>query len=150
MIRTWLRILPLLLLIGSCILLLEGSPILTEPVIEGIGLPFGTLITWVGISMFPLSIVIGIRFIRKPTSQVYRFYKRVFFVFTLLGVAWGGISYLLAGNWTYTFSNDEGFRGSEQAFDIFLVYTVFVISITLLTFVIFGLHHLIINQKRKR
>ena len=150
MIRTWLRILPLLLLIGSCILLLEGSPILTEPVIEGIGLPFGTLIAWVGITMFPFSILIGIRFIRKPTSQVYRFYKRVFFVFTLFGVAWGGISYLLAGNWTYTFSNDKGFRGSEQAFDIFLVYTAFIISITLLTFVIFGLHHLITNQKRKQ
>ncbi len=150
MIRTWLRILPLLLLIGSCILLLEGLPILTEPVIEGIGLPFGTLIAWVGISMFPFSIVIGIRVIRKPTSQVYRFYKGGFFVFTLLGVAWGGISYLLAGNWTYTFSNDEGFRGSEQAFDIFLVYTAFIISISLLTFVIFGLHHLIINQKHKR
>jgi len=150
MIRIWLRILPLLLLIGSCILLLEGLPILTEPVIEGIGLPFGTLITWVGISMFPLSIVIGIRFIRKPTSQVYRFYHRAFFVFTMLGVAWGGISYLLSGNWTYTFSNDEGFRGSEQAFDIFLIYTAFVISISLLTFVIFGIHHLIIYQKHKR
>jgi hypothetical protein len=150
MIRTWLRILPLLLLIGSCIMLLEGLPILTEPVIEGIGLPFGTLIAWVGISMFPFSILTGIRFIRKPTSQVYRYYKGVFFVFTLLGAAWGGISYFLAGNWTYTFSKDGGFRGSEQAFDIFLIYTAFVISITLLTFVIFGLHHLIINQKRKR
>ncbi len=150
MIRTWLRILPLLLLIGSCILLLEGLPILTEPVIVGIGLPFGTLIAWVGITMFPLSILMGIRFIRQPTSQVYRFYKRVFFVFTLLGVAWGGISYLLSGNWTYTFSDDETFRGSERAFNIFLIYTAVVISITLLTFVIFGLHHFIINQKRKR
>ena len=150
MIRTWLRILPLLLLIGSGILLLEGLPILTEPVIEGMGLPFGTLIVWVGISMFPCSILIGIRLIRNPTSQVYRFYKRAFFVFTLLGVAWGGVSYLLTGNWTYTFSNGESFRGSERAFNIFLIYTSFVISITLLTFVIFGIHHLIINQKHKR
>jgi len=150
MIRTWLRILPLLLLIGSGILLLEGLPILTEPIIEGLGLPFGTLIAWVGISMFPFSILIGIRIIRKPTSQVYRFYKRAFFVFTTLGVAWGGISYLLAGNWNYTFSNAESFGGSERAFNIFLIYTSFVISITLLTFVILGIHHLIINQKHKR
>lgn len=150
MIRTWLRILPLLLLIGSSILLLEGLPILTEPVIEGYGLPFGTLIAWVGITMFPLSILMGIRLIRKPVSAVYLFYKRLFFVFTLLGVAWGGISYLLAGNWTYTFPNDQGFRGSERAFNIFLIYTALVISITLLIFVIFGLHQLIINQKRKR
>ena len=131
-------------------MLLEGLPILEEPVIEGYGLPFGTLIAWVGITMFPLSILMGIRFIRKPTSEVYRFYKRVLFVFTLLGVAWGGITYLLAGNWTYTFSNDETFRGSERAFDLFLIYTALVISITLLTLVIFGIHHLIINQKHKR
>jgi len=99
MIRTWLRILPLLLLIGSGILLLEGLPILTEPVIEGKGLPFGTLIAWLGISMLPLSILIGIRLIRKPTSQAYRFYKQAFMVFTMLGAAWGAVSYLLAGNW---------------------------------------------------
>lgn len=150
MIRIWLRILPLLMLIGSGILLLEGLPILTEPVIEGRGLPFGTLIAWVGISMLPLSILIGIRLIRKPTSQVYRFYKQAFIVYTMLGVAWGAASYLLAGNWTYTFSNSESFRGSERAFNIFLIYTAFVIGITLLTFVIFGIHHLIINQKHKR
>ncbi len=131
-------------------MLLEGLPFLTEPVTEGYGLPFGTLIAWVGITMFPLSILMGIRFIRNPTSEVYHFYKRVFFVFTLLGVAWGGISYLLAGNWTYTFSNDETFRGSERAFNIFLIYTAVLISMTLLTFLIFGIHHLIINQKRKR
>jgi len=150
MIRTWLRILPLLLLIGSGILLLEGLPILTEPVIEGKGLPFGTLIAWLGISMLPLSILIGIRLIRKPTSQAYRFYKQAFMVFTMLGAAWGAVSYLLAGNWTYTFSNSDTFRGSERAFNIFLIYTAFVISITLLTFVIFGIHHLIIKQKHKR
>ena len=150
MIRTWLRILPLLLLIGSGILLLEGLPILTEPIIEGLGLPFGTLIAWVGISMFPFSILIGIRIIRKPTSQVYRFYNRAFWILTLLGLAWGGSSYLLAGNWNYTFSNAESFGGSERAFNIFLIYTSFVISITLLTFVILGIHHLIINQKHKR
>lgn len=149
-IRTWLRILPLLLLIGSGILLLEGLPVLTEPVIEGMGLPFGTLIAWVGISMVPFSILIGIRLIRKPTSRVYRFYKGAFFVFSMLGVAWGGITYLLAGNWTYTFFNVETFEGSERAFNIFLGYTAFVISITLLTFAIFGIHHLIINQKHKR
>ena len=150
MIRTWLLILPLLLLIGSGILLLEGSPFLTEPVIEGMSLPFGTFIAWVGISMFPFSILIGIRLIRKPTSGVYRFYKRAFFVLTMLGVAWGGITYLLAGNLNYTFSNAETFEGSARAFNIFLIYTFFIISITLLTFILFGIHHLIINQKHKR
>ena len=150
MIRLWLRILPLLLLIACCILMLEESPILTEPVIEGLGLPLGTLIAWVGITMFPFSILIGIRLIRKPISVVYRFYHRAFILLTLLATPWGLVSYLLAGNWAITFSNSDGFRGSEQAFSVFLYYTAFVISLTLLFIIIFAMHHLIINQKNKR
>lgn len=149
MIRTWLRILPLLLLIGSGILILEGLPILTEPLYEGSELPFGTFVAWVGLSMLPLSILMGIRLIRKPISAVYRFYNRVFWLFTVLALAWGPLSYILAGNWAFTFSNSSGFKGSEQAFSVFLSYTIIVISLTLLTFLIFGIHYLIIKNTKK-
>ena len=149
MIRTWLSILPLLLLIGSCILLLEGLPILTEPVIKGFRLLFETFVAWVGITMLPFSILIGIRLIHKPISLVYRFYHRAYWMLTLLASLWGLVSYLLAGNWAYTFSNSDGFRGSEQAFSVFIYYTALVISLTLLLLIIFGIHHLIIQKKKK-
>lgn len=150
MLRTWLRILPLLLLIGSGIMMLEGLPILNEPLFKGCGLPFGTLVTWIGITMLPFSILIGIRIIRKPISNIYRFYNRGFWFLSLLSATWGLVSYILAGNWTFTFSNNNGYKGSDQAFTAFLYYTATLISLTLLFLLIFGIHHLIIYQKHKR
>ena len=149
MIRTWLRILPLLLLIASGILMLEGLPLLTEPLFKGSELLLGTLVAWVGIIMVPLSILIGIRIIRKPISSAYRFYHRVFLLLSLISLTWGLVSYLLAGNWAYTFVNSGGFKGSEQAFTVFLYFTAILISLTLLFLVIFGIHHLIIKNKKK-
>ncbi len=149
MIRTWLRILPLLLLIGSGILMLEGSPFLNEPLYKGSEFPIGTLVAWIGVIMLPLSILIGIRIIRKPISRVYRFYHRVFLSLSLLSISWGLVSYLLAGNWAYTFSSNSGFKGSEQAFTVFLYYTSILFSLTLLFLIIFGIHHLIIKNKKK-
>ena len=149
MFRPWLKVLPLLLLIGSSILLLEGSPILTQSVRVGGRLPFGTLVAWVGIIMVPCSILVGIRLIRKPISPVYRFYNRAFLGLTLFSFLWGGISYLLAGNWAFTFSESEKFRGSEQAGSVFMYYTGILISLTLLLFLAFGIHHLYIQIKKK-
>lgn len=148
--RTWLRILPLLLLIGSGILMLEGLPILNEPLLKDSGFPFGTLVSWVGIVMLPFSILMGIRLIRKPTSGAYRFYNRFFWLLSMLSVPWGLVSYLLAGNWAFTFSKSTGFKGSEQAFTVFLYFTAILISLSLLFLIIFGIHHLIIYQKHKR
>ena len=148
MIRTWLRILPLLLLIGSGILMLEGLPLLTEPLFKGSELLLGTLVAWVGIIMVPFSILIGIRIIRKPISPVYRFYHRVFLLLSLLSLTWGLVSYLMAGNWLYTFVNSGGFIGSEKAFDVFHYFTAILISLTLLFLLIFGIHHLIIKNKK--
>ncbi len=149
MIRTWLRILPLLLLIGSAILLLEGLPLLNEPLFNGSELRFGALVVWVGIIMLPFSILIGIRIIRKPISTAYRFYHWVFLLLSLLSLSWGLVSYLLAGNWAYTFVNSGGVKGNEQAYTVFLYFTAILISLTLLFLIIFGIHHLIIKNKKK-
>ena len=150
MIKSILRILPLLILAASTAFFIKDSPVLEAPLVEGIDLPLGTMLAWLCITMLPLSILLGIRYIRKPISPVYRFYNRAFLLLTLLGMAWGAISYLLAGNWTFTFANAKEFMGSEIAFELFLPYSSFVIAITLLTFIIFGIHHLTIYQKQKK
>jgi hypothetical protein len=149
MIRSILRMVPLLLLVFSLILILMESPLLTQPVAEGSQLPAGSLIAWLCLSMFPLSILVGIRYIRKPISVVYRFYNRAFILYTILGMGWGLLAYLLAGNWSFTFSSDGVFRGSDAAFDIFLAYTAFIVSFSLLTFIIFLVHRLIIHLKKQ-
>lgn len=149
MIRIWIRILPLLLLIGSGILILEGLALLNEPLFKGSELLFGTLVVWVGIIMVPFSILIGIRIIRKPISAAYRFYYRVFLLLSLLSICWGLVSYMLAGNWAYVFINSGGFKGSEKTLTVFLYFSAILISLTLLFLVIFGIHHLIIKNRKK-
>jgi hypothetical protein len=149
MIRTILRLLPLLILIATCILLLQESPLLTLPLLEGSDIPGGTIIAWLFLITLPLSILLGIRYIRKPTSVVYRFYRRAFSLYTILGLGWGILTYLLSGNWSYTFSSEMIFKGSEAAFNMFLAYTVFTVLLSVLTFIIFLIHHLIIKLKQK-
>ena len=150
MIRSLLRMLPPLLLLFGLVLLLRGSHLLTLPVIEGSPLPVGNLAAWLCLSMFPLSIVSGIRHIRKPVSRVYRFYRQAFVFYALLGMIWGLVSYQLAGNWAFAFSDQGLFRGSDAAFRIFAAYTAFTGGLSLLTFIIFLIHHSIIHLKRKQ
>ena len=150
MLRSFFRIFPLLLLVASGILLLWGSSILTLPLMRGVEIPLGSLIAWLCISMLPLSILLGIRYIRKPISLAYRRYNRFFRLLTIMGLAWGLISFLLAGNWSFTFSGGMGFRGSDAAFDIFVGYSSIVILLSLLTFIVFLIHHFIITVKQKR
>ena len=149
MIRSIFRVLPLLILVTSFIILLQGSPILILPVFEGSDIPGGTVIAWLGLITLPLSILVGVRYIRKPISVVYRFYKRAFFIYTMLGLCWGLFAYLLSGNWAFTFSSEQAFKGSDAAFNMFLAYTVFTVILSLFTFVIFLIHHLIIKLKKK-
>lgn len=148
--KRFFRLLPLLLFLACLILIASGSPILEEPLMSDLEIPRGTLISWLCIAMLPLSIIMSIRRIRKPTSRVYRFYKRVFICLFLPGAAWGFISYYLAGNWAFTFSDTGVFRGSEKAFQLIVKYTFTLISLTLLIMIIFGIHHFIISKKRNK
>lgn len=142
--------LPLLLLAFGLILLLSGSHLLTLPVVEGFSFPVGNLAAWLCLSMFPLSIISGIRYIRKPISRVYRFYRQAFVLYALLGMLWGFVSFQLAGNWAFAFSDQGHFQGSDTAFRIFVSYTAIVGGFSLLTFIIFLIHHGIIHLKRKQ
>jgi uncharacterized BrkB/YihY/UPF0761 family membrane protein len=81
---------------------------------------------------------------------MHRLFRRIFTLFTLLGMVWGLISYLLAGNWSYTFSSEMTFLGSDTAFKIFLIYTICIISIPLLTFTVFLIHHFLFKKTLKR
>jgi len=148
--RRLFRLVPLLIFLACLFLIATGSPLLVEPILNDPELPMGTLISWTCIAMLPLSIIMSIRLIRKPTSKAYRFYKRVFIGFFLLGASWGLLSYFLAGNWAFTFSDTGVFRGSEEAFQLIVKYTFTLISLTLLFLIIFGIHHFIISKKPKK
>ena len=51
----------------------------------------------------------------------------------LLCAAWGFVSYGLAGNWAFNFSNRAGsFQGSVLAGEVFWAYTISIVAMTLL------------------
>lgn len=141
------RIFPLLIFGACMILLVSGSSILVKPIVADSGFPYGTLVTWVGICFLPLSLLSGIKSLREPLTTAYKVYNLILKGLTFLGVVWGIISFLLAGNWSFSFGGAEKFQGSQQAFSVFTFYTAFLVSLSLLILLIHGIHQLILRTK---
>ncbi len=105
----------LFLTLSVIILLITGSPLLTTALDRDNSVPFGTFITWVGMISLPLTIYWGIKALRKPSNQLNRFLSGFLKIILLLGILWVPISYLLAGNLSFSFSEKETFQGGQEA-----------------------------------
>jgi hypothetical protein len=103
------------LTITVIIILVTGSSILTIAFDSHELIPFGTLITWAGMISFPLMIFWGIKELRKPSSKLSRILSGVLKIIIVLGILWVPISYLLAGNLSFSFSEKETFQGGQDA-----------------------------------
>ena len=121
-------------------MLISGTPLLTEEIIEGTGLPWGNMITWIALLSLPCTQYFGIEKIRYPQSATLRAFNislRVMIAFSFL---WGVVSYLLAGNWSFTFRLTDAFRGSTEASYYFWGYTMMLVMLPLLLIIIYGIH----------
>ena len=96
-------------------LLVTGSSLLTITLDKNNSLPLGNLITWAGMVSLPLTIYWGIGEMRNPTGPLNKILSGILKLVILLAVLWFPISFLLAGNLTFSFSEKESFRGSQQA-----------------------------------
>ena len=105
----------LILTIGVIILLVTGSSLLTISLNSGETIPFGTIITWTGMISLPLTIYWGIKELRKPLSKLNRILSGFLKIIIFLGILWVPISYLLAGNLSFSFSEKETFQGGQDA-----------------------------------
>lgn len=56
-----------------------------------------------------------------------------------LSILWAPISYLLAGNFSFTFSGTEDLQGGQEAMKIFWVFSYSIVIGTLLIFVLYWL-----------
>lgn len=63
----------------------------------------------------PLTIYWGIKELRKPTNGLNRILSGFLKVIIVLGILWVPISYLLAGNLSFSFSEKETFQGGQDA-----------------------------------
>ena len=97
------------------ILLFTGSSLLTLALDKDQTIPLGTLITWTGMISLPLTIYWGISELRKPRSKLNQILSIFLKIILILGILWVPISYLLAGNLSFSFSEKETFQGGQDA-----------------------------------
>ena len=109
----------LLVLITGAYFLLSGSPVLNIALDDAGAVPLGTFITWAGLIALPMAIYWGTARLRKPVNVLNRILSGVLKLILILAVLWVPISYLLAGNIAFNFSETATFRGGQLAMKIF-------------------------------
>ncbi|WP_141719727.1 hypothetical protein [Roseivirga misakiensis] len=121
--------------ISVIVLLFTGSPLLTTSLTSDGSVPLGTFITWAGMISLPLTIYWGIKELRKPSSKLNRVLSELLKIIILLGILWVPISYLLAGNLSFTFSEKETFQGGQAAMRWFwrLSYGIGISAVLIVT-----------------
>ncbi len=103
----------------TMVLLATGSSALTLALDEANSIPLGTFITWAGMISLPLTIFWGIKELRKPSNRLHRILAGFLKFIIILGILWVPISYLLAGNLSFTFSEKATFQGGQLAMKCF-------------------------------
>jgi len=141
-----------IILISSLFLLVTGSPVLNMPLFKEATFPSGTLVSWIGLIAFTVTIYLIFNMIHNSDSSDYRIFRVAFISIIVLATLWGIIGFLLANNWAFTFQNHDKFRGSSDASRYFWIYTALLVLIPVLLILIFRLVLLSnkLLQKEKR
>lgn len=113
----------LIMLVAALSLLFTGSPWLEIGLIEDPYLPLGTLTTWFGMIAIPLAIYWCSKTFRLPERSLDHFLSKAIKAVLLLAILWGPISYLLAGNLAFNFSEVDRFQGGQTAMRWFWRYS---------------------------
>jgi len=145
--RFALFLLSLFVLMVSAALLISGSAVLTYPLSESLGLPWGTIITWLGMIALPAAIYFGLRRIFTSSSNLDRAMHVSLRVFMLLAVLWLPLSFLLSGNLSFSFANKPGFQGGQLAMRIFWYYNIFVVAGPLALLLVYGILRLFSGKR---
>ena len=111
-----------------------GSSLLTTSLNKNNTIPLGTFITWFGLISLPLSIFLGIEQFRKPTKTFNNYLSKSLKVVLIIAAFWAVLSYFLAGNLSFSFSEKESFQGGQLAMKWFwrITYGIPIASIILL------------------
>lgn len=118
-------------------LLISGSPVLTWPLDKNNSIPLGTFITWLGFISLPMAIFLGVEKLRTPTGNFYRVLSNLLKISLLFALLWVPLSYILAGNISFSFSEKTEFQGGQEAMKWFWRYSY---GIVLLPLIIIATH----------
>jgi len=115
--------------LASLGLLVSGSPLLLLMLSARMGLPLGTAVTWFGMLAWGALLHFGSVALPDPAPRADRFYRGSWRVALTLALLWPLAGFGLAGNWAYTFSDTDGFRGGQAAMQLFWVNSVVVVAL---------------------
>jgi hypothetical protein len=139
----YLKFLIIPLVIFALVYLMIYEPtILKIELVEGVGFPMGTVISWLLVLLIPLFFYL-ILSVKNDTSMEGHL-KLILKFLTFSGLLWGVISYFLSGNWNFVFQK-------EQHFYIWIAYTVFNVLTPIIIFMIWSIFRLIrLTNKYKK
>ncbi|MCK0177807.1 hypothetical protein MWU50_00725 [Flavobacteriaceae bacterium S0862] len=137
----------LILTISIIALLVTGSTLLTLALYNDKSIPLGTFITWTGMISLPLTIYWGLKELRKPSNKLNRILSGFIKTIIIFGILWVPISYLLAGNFSFTFSEKETFQGGQAAMRWFWRLSYGIGIGALLTLIVFWISLLFKKKK---
>ncbi len=144
--KTWL-LLAVLIAISSCLLLITGSSLLTLPVDSSNSVPLGTFITWAGLIAFPMSFYLGVKEFRKPTGKFNMLLSLSLKFILLLALLWVPISYLLAGNLSFSFTEKATFQGGQLAMRWFWLFTYGIFVVPIVIYLLYQISRLFGSSK---
>lgn len=91
----------------------------TQPIAGQASMPWGNLLTWVLLTLFPSNFLI-----LKRAGKIHlvpqKFYYGCAYLGFMQGLLWGIVTYMLAGNWAGNFQNDPG---SAQIWELYTYIT---------------------------
>ncbi len=95
-----------ILIFASIYILIYQPQILEIPVFKSLNLPLGSLISWLLVFLIPMFFYLNLGF--RSDSKAQQWLKIILKVNILVSLLWGFISYLIAGNWNFIFTNNTG------------------------------------------
>lgn len=136
----------LLLFLVCSYLLFSGSPLLNFPLGKNDTLPLGSFSTWAIMISLPFALYWGSSRFRAPQGTAYKGLSLFLKILIALGILWLPLSYFLAGNMNFNFSEVDAFRGGQLAMKIFWVLSTGIPIAALLVF----MSHLLLVVFRKK
>jgi len=140
----------LLILVAASFLLITGSSLLVKSISEDPYIPMGTIITWLGMISLPLSIYFGVGKLRNPSHLKDKITASVLKVLIVLATLWGPICYLLAGNFSFSFTEKAAFQGGQTAMKLFWYFNYAVVVMPIALLILYGIFSLFRNKEQSQ
>lgn len=128
-------------------LLVSGSSLLIRSIYTDSDVPLGTFIVWAGLIALPLTMYSGIKRLADPDNEMDRYFSLVFRFLILLALFWVPVSFLLAGNLHFTFSNTDSFQGGQLAMKIFWIFSYSLVISPFILLFIYGITSFLTRNK---